>query len=75
VFKNGRGQSKLFIGRKFEKNIKELEPREACVYFGTEGSHYIEQKIDKEKLKNEYLRGLKLVFGTELSEKNKIQPI
>jgi hypothetical protein len=26
-------------------------------------------------LKNEYLRGLKLVFGTELSEKNKIQPI
>jgi hypothetical protein len=40
------------------KDIKELEPREAHTYLGTEKSHDIQQKNEKEKLKKEYLRRL-----------------
>ena len=35
----------------------------------------IQHKNEKEKLKKEYLRILRLVLGTELSAKNKIQAI
>jgi hypothetical protein len=45
------------------------------MYLGIEGSHNIEQKIEKEKLKKANFRGLTLVLGTELSAKNKIQAI
>jgi hypothetical protein len=38
-------------------------------------SHDIEHKNEKEKLKKEYLRRLRLVLDTELSAKNKIQTI
>jgi len=37
--------------------------------------HDIQQKNEKEKLKKEYLRRMRLVLGTELSSKNKIQAI
>ena len=71
--KTGRVQSKMHIGSTFENNIKELGPRKARKYLGTEASYDIQQKNEKEKLKKEYLRRLRLVSGTELSAKNKIQ--
>ena len=43
------------------------------MYLGTEGNHDIEQKIEKETFKKEYFRGLRLVLGTQLSAKSKIQ--
>jgi len=64
MFKKSRSQSKLYIGRTFE-DIKELDPREAYMYLGAEGSHDLERKIEKEKLKKEFFRRLRLVFGTE----------
>ena len=70
--KKGRVQSKIYIGSTFEKDIKELEPY-AYVYLGIEDRHDREHKNEKEKLKKEYLRRLRLVLGTDLSSKNKIQ--
>jgi len=69
----GTVQSKIYTGSTFEKNIKELEPRETYKYLGIEESHDIQHKNKKVKLKKEYLRRLTLVLGTELSVKNKIQ--
>ena len=45
------------------------------MYLGIEESFDIQHKNEKEKLKKEYLRRLRLVLGTELSAKNKIQAI
>ena len=72
-FKRGRVQSKMHIRSTFENDIKELDPRKANKYLGIEESFDIQHKNEKEKLKKEYLRGLKLVLGTELSAKNNIQ--
>ena len=49
--------------------------REKHKYLGIEESFDIQHKNEKEKLKNEYLRRLRLVLGTELYAKNKIQAI
>ena len=68
-------QSKMHLGSTFENDIKELDPREAYKYLGLEESFDIEHRNEKEKLKKEYLRRLRLVLGTELSAKNKIQAI
>jgi hypothetical protein len=73
--KRGRTQSKLYTGRTFENNNKDLDPIEAYKNLGTEESHDIEHKTEKEKLKKEYFRGLRFVLDTELSAKNKIQAI
>ena len=73
--KRGSVQSKMHIGSIFENNIKELVPRKAYKYLGIEESFDIQHKDEKEKLKKEYLRRLRLVLGTELSAKNKIQAI
>jgi hypothetical protein len=54
----------MHIGSTFENDIKELED-----------SFDIQHKNEKEKLKKEYLRRLRLVLGTKLSGKNKIQAI
>jgi hypothetical protein len=62
----------MHIGNTFENDIKELDSREAYKYLGIEKSFDIQHKNEKEKLKNEYLRRLRLVFGTELSANNKI---
>jgi D-mannonate dehydratase len=59
----------------FENDIKELDPRKAYRYLGIEESYDIQHMNEKEKLKKAYLRRLRLVLGTELSEKNKIQAI
>jgi hypothetical protein len=36
-------------------------------------NHNIEHKTGKEKLKKEYVRRLRLILNTELSEKNKME--
>ena len=73
--KRGSVQSKMHVGSMFENNIKELDLRKAYKYLGIEESFDIQHKNEKEKLKKEYLRSLRLVLDTELSAKNKIQAI
>ena len=65
MFKKGSVQSKMHIGSTFE-NIKELVPRKAYKYLGIEESFDIQHKNEKEKLKKEYLRRLRLVFGNRI---------
>jgi hypothetical protein len=55
--------------------MKELEQMKACKYLGVAENHSIEHKNEKEKLKKEYVRKLKLILNTELSTKNKMQAI
>ena len=73
--KRGSVQSKMHVGCTFENDIKELDPRKTYKYLGIEESFDIQHKNEKEKLKKEYLRRLRLVLSTELSAKNKIQAI
>jgi len=75
MFKKCRVQSKIHTGKIFENDIKELDPRKAYNYLDIEDSFDIQHKNEKEMLKKEYLRRLRLVLGTELSAKNKIQTI
>jgi hypothetical protein len=42
---------------------------------GVEENYNIEHKNEKEKLKKEYVRRLRLILNTELSAKNKMQAI
>jgi len=67
----------MHVGSTFENDIKELDPRRKVYkYLGIEESFDIQHKInEKEKLKKAYLRRMRLVLGTELSAKNKIQAI
>ena len=65
----------MYVGSTFDNDIKELDLRKAYKYIGIEESFDIQHKNKKEKLKKEYLRRLRLVLGTELSAKNKIQAI
>jgi len=65
----------MHVGSTFENDIKELDPRKPYKYLGIEESFNIQHKNEKEKLKKGYLRILRLVLGTELSAKNKIQAI
>ena len=55
----------MHVGSTSENNIKELDPRKAYNYLGIEESFDIQHKKEKEKLKKEYLRRLRLVLGTE----------
>jgi len=73
--KRGSVQSKMHVGSTFENNIKELDPRKAYKCLGIQESFDIQFKNEKEKLKKEYLRRLRLVLNTELGAKNKIQAI
>ena len=65
----------MHIGSTFENDIKELDLRKVYKSLGTEESFDIQHKNEKEKLKKEYLRRLRLVLGRELSVRNKIQAI
>ena len=73
--KGRRDQSKMHTRSTIENDIKELDPRKAYKYLGIGESYDIQHKNEKEKLKKEYFRRLRLVLGTELSTKNKIQAI
>jgi hypothetical protein len=66
-------QRKTYAESTFEEDINELDPRKAYKYLGIEENHDIEHKNEKENLKKEYLRRLRLVLETELHAKNKIQ--
>jgi hypothetical protein len=57
VFKNVRVRSKTCIGSTLEKDIKELDQRKASKYWGIKESHDVERRNEKEKLKDEYVRG------------------
>jgi hypothetical protein len=52
-----------------------VDPRKACKYLSIEDSHDTQHKNEKERLKKEYLRRLRSVWGTQLSANNKIQAI
>ena len=65
----------MHIESTFENDIKELDPRKAYKCLGIEESFDIQYKNEKEKVKKEYLRRLRLVLGTKLSAKDKIQAI
>ena len=65
----------MFNNNNNNNNNNKLDPRKAYKYLGIEESFDIQHKNEKEKLKKEYLRRLRLVLGTELSAKNKIQAI
>ena len=66
---------RMHVGSTFENDIKELDPRKVYKYLDIEESFDIQHKNEKEKLKEEYLRRLRLVLSTELSAKIKIQAI
>jgi len=70
VKNKGRVQSATCIGSTFEKDIEEMDPRKANKQ---RTIHDIQHKNEKEKMKKEYLKRLRLVLGIELSAKNKIQ--
>ena len=65
----------IYLGNTFEKDIIELDPRKAPKYLGIEESHNIELKNEKDKFKEEYVRKLRLVLGTDLSPKNKFKQL
>jgi len=73
--KRGSVQSKMHVGSTFGNDIKELNLRKAYKCLRIEESFDVQNKNEKEKLKNEYLRRLRLVLGTEIYAKNKIQAI
>jgi hypothetical protein len=52
-----------------------VDTTKAYDYLGIEESHDLQHKNEKEKLKKEYLRRLRLVLDIELSAKNEIQAI
>jgi hypothetical protein len=74
-FKTGTIYRKQHIGNTMENEIKELEPMKAYKYLGAAENHNIIYKNEKEKLKKEYIRRLRLILNTELSAKNKMQAI
>ena len=58
--KKGSVQSKMHVGSTFENDIKELDLRKICKCLGIEESFNMQHKNEKEKLKKEYLRRLRL---------------
>jgi len=66
-------KANIYVGNTFEMCITEQDPRETYTYLDTEESYDMQHKNGKEKLKKEYLRRFRLVFGTKLSAMNKIQ--
>ena len=73
--KRGSVQSKMHVEGTFENDIKEMDSRKTYKYLGIEESFDIQNKNEKEKLKKEYLRRLRLVLSTELSERIKFKQL
>jgi hypothetical protein len=67
--KNGTVYGKEHIENTMENEIKEMEPMKAYKYLGLAENHNIEHKNEKEKLKKEYLRRIRLILSTKLSAK------
>jgi hypothetical protein len=66
--KKGRSHRKTHI-EKSEKDIKELDPRNACKYLGIQGTYDIKHKNEKEKLNKEYLEENETSFGNRIKLK------
>jgi len=62
-------QRKAYVGNKIEEDLKKLDLRNACRYLGTEESHGIGHKNEKEKVKKEYLGSLRLILERAFSAK------
>jgi hypothetical protein len=73
--KKRQGPKKGTLKNTVENRIKELETKKAYRYLGIGEIHNIEHKEQKERLKKAYVRRLMLIMATELSAKNKMQPI
>lgn len=73
--KKGKVQRKEHVENTGENEINELETNGAYKYLGIEENHQIEHKKEKERLKKEYVRRLRLILNTELNAKNKMQAI
>jgi len=65
----------MHVGSTFENDVKKLDPKKVYKYLGIDDGFDIQHKNEKEKLKKEYLRRLRLVLCTELSAKSKIPAI
>ena len=65
----------MHVGSTFENDIKKLDPRKPYKCLGIEESFDIQHKNEKEKLKKEYLRRLRLVLDTELCAKIKSKKV
>jgi hypothetical protein len=61
--KKGWFQKNIFIESTVEKDIKEVDPRKAYKYLGIDENHDMQYKNEKEKLKKEYLRRVRLVWS------------
>jgi hypothetical protein len=57
------------MGNTMENEIKELDTMKAYKYLGVEKRHNIQHKKEKDRLKKEYIRRLRLILSTELSAK------
>jgi hypothetical protein len=57
------------MGNTMENEFKELYTMKAHKYLGVEKSHNIQHKKEKDRLKKEYIRRLRLILTTELSAK------
>jgi hypothetical protein len=57
------------MGNTMEIKIKELDLMKAYRYVGAEENHNTEHTNEKERLKEEYMRKLRLILNTELSAK------
>jgi hypothetical protein len=68
--KSGKVYRKQHMGNTMETEIKELDTMKAYKYLGVGESHNIEHKKEKDRLKKEYIRRLRLILSTELSAKN-----
>jgi sortase (surface protein transpeptidase) len=73
--KSGKVYRKQHMGNTMENEIKELDTMKAYKYLSVKESHNIEHKKEKDRLKKEYIRRLRLILSTELSAKNKMHAI
>jgi hypothetical protein len=71
LFKKWQGLSEITYGKQLENEIEELDTTKANKYLSVEESHNIEHKKENDRLKKEYIRRLRLILSTELSEKKK----
>jgi hypothetical protein len=58
-----------------ENEIKDLDLVKAYKHLGVEENHNVERKNEKERLKEEYIRRLKLIQKTELNKKIKCKQV
>jgi hypothetical protein len=73
--KHGKFYRKQHMGNTMENEIKKLDTMKTYKYLGVDRSHNIEHKKEKDRLKKEYIRRLRLILSTEMSAKNNMQAI